>query len=176
MTITTHLRSRLRLLLPVALVAVALAVASSLATAGPASAADATVAGYAKVGPANGHLQEAWATLYRASNSLTEVTHTDAYTWFGGYTGGSFAILRNAAGQPIYTTHIQGYGVSGSLFGNNDRYDTYTEAIPPEIAAQTASIDPQLIWAPTWRLLKPTYDLICWGLKLFNVQCPPFPA
>jgi hypothetical protein len=165
-------RSNWRRLFPVALAALILAVGASVAYAPPA-AASSTITGYAKVGPANGHLQEAWSTLYPSSGSLVQVTHTYAYTWFGGFTGGSFTVLKDAAGVPIWTTRLQAYGVNGSLFGGNNRWDTYTEAIPADIAARTAALEPQLIWAPTWGTLRWAYEGLC---NILLLPCPPFPG
>jgi hypothetical protein len=163
-------RQRWRRLVPVALVTLVVALAASLGLASSAAAAS-TISGHVRK-QESGHIQEAWSRLDKASSSLTQVTHTQSYTWFGGFRGGSLTILKDKTGEPIWVTQLQRYGVNGTVFGNSDRWDVYTESIPAGIVASTVSIEPQVVWAPGWRSLRWAYDALC---RTLNLPCPPFP-
>jgi hypothetical protein len=165
----THLQPWRRLI-PLALVALMASVAAILAPSSSA-AATATISGHVRVQEA-GHIQEAWSTLDTSSSSLTQVTYTEAYNWFNGFTNGAFTILRDGAGTPIYVTHLQAYGVNGTLFGNSKRWDVYTESIPTWVAARTASVEPQVLWAPGWGFLRWVYSSTC---SVLRIPCPPLP-
>jgi hypothetical protein len=143
--------------IPLALVALLAAVAAGLALASGAAAA--TITGHVRV-QESGHIQEAWSSLDTTTNTLTQTAHTQSYTWFGGFTGGVRTILYRADGMPIGTAP-QAYGVNGTVFGNSDRWDTYTYSIPPDVVAATVRIEPQVYWAPTWGALGWALNTIC---------------
>ena len=146
------------------------ALTASLGLASSAAAA-LTISGHVRK-QESGHIQEAWSTLDKASSSLTQVTHTRSYTWFGGFTGGSFTILKDKTGKPIWVMKKKAYGVNGTVFGNSDRWDVYTQVdsrwnrreygFDPAAGAMGARVEAR--WA---------YNGLC---SIFKLPCPPFPG
>lgn len=58
-------------------------------------------------------------------------------TWndskFAGFTGGVYIVFTDAAGNQIWNTEQQQYGVDGKKIGNSDREDMWQATVPPDI-------------------------------------------
>ena len=73
---------------------------------------------------------------------LDGVTHTWTTNWGLGFTGGVYALLRNADGSIIGVTQLHTYGVDAKsvFWGTSSRYDYFTEYFDPRVAQATTSV------------------------------------
>jgi hypothetical protein len=108
---------------------------------------------------ANHHM---WTSAQLFSNNLLlAATRTASFTWFGGFTGGVVVAVVDANGMVIALTEQKTFGVSGTAFGNSDRFEGWSHQFPTDLmlADQAHALVPIHHWAPTWRLLGPLIEV-----------------
>jgi hypothetical protein len=95
----------------------------------------------------NKHMQT-HAGLLTESGHLEASTRTQTGTWFGGYHGGAYIILGDADNIAIGESSMHRYGVDGTVFGQSDRTDAWSEEFDPAVTRRTISMTVFQTWAP----------------------------